>query len=83
MSHVLLPGHELLVLGQNTQLLDALVAEYNRQAVNTRAGHPRREAFLENFHSLRHPEGPYSVRDAESVDLRAGEMSGLDWAELN
>ena len=55
----------------------------DRQAVNTRAGHPRCEAFLENFHSLRHPEGPYSVWDAESVDLRAGEMSGLGRAELS
>ena len=77
MSSVLLPGHHLLVLGQNTQLLDALVAEYNRQAVNTGAGHPRGETFLENFHSLRHPEGPDSVRDGQSVNLNRGEM--IDW----
>ena len=53
MFSVLLPGYQLLVLRQNTQLLDALVAEYHGQAVNTRAGHPRRQTFLENFHSLR------------------------------
>ena len=74
MFSVLLPGYQLLVLRQNTQFLDALVAEYHGQAVNTRAGHPRRQTFLENFHSLRHPEGPDGVRDAQSVDLRAGKM---------
>ena len=74
MFSVLLPGYQLLVLRQNTQFLDALVAEYNRQTVNTGAGHPRCKTFLENFHSLRHPEGPDGVRDAQSVDLRAGKM---------
>ena len=67
MSRVMLPGYELLVLGQNTQLLDALVAEYNRQAVNTGAGHPGCETFLENFHSLRRPESADSVGDGGPV----------------
>ena len=80
MSRVLLPGHELLVLGQNTQFLDALVAEYNRQTVNTGAGHPRCKTFLENFHSLRHPEGPDRVRNGQSVNLSRGEMIGVSWA---
>ena len=74
MFGVLLPGHQLFVLGQNTQLLHTLVAEYNRQAVNTRAGHPRCQTFLENFHSLRRPEGPDGVWDGGSVNLRRGEM---------